>query len=82
MNQYDRKQLEKWMRTYKWVVLGFLTGAGMGAGLSVIMMMIYNFLVPLFGGEVVKITWAGIWPVSLIFGLAMAINVLHPPFGD
>jgi hypothetical protein len=63
-------------------VLAFMLGAGMGAGLSFVMMMVYNLIVPCTGGEVVKFTWASVWPVSLILGLAMAANMLHPPFGD
>ncbi len=66
----------------KWILLAFLIGAGMGAGLSVLMMVVYNRILLWTGGSAVKITRLEVLPLALLIGLSMAINMAHPPFGD
>ena len=63
-------------------LIGFVVGAGLGLGLNYLVLLLWNWLNTLMNRDPVQVTWTSGIPLAIIFGLSMAINMAHPPFGD
>jgi high-affinity nickel permease len=62
----------------KMALVGFLAGLGIGSAIGVLLMLLVN----LFEKPVLHITWGNVLTFGVVLGLAMAIYMVHPPFGD
>jgi hypothetical protein len=69
-------------QTLERALIGFLVGGVMGYGFSYLFLFITNQISNWLGREPVQITWTSGLPLGILMGLAMAINMAHPPFGD
>ena len=63
-------------------LIGFLVGGVMGLGLNYLFLIVTNLFLTWAGKDPVRVTWTSGIPLAIIFGLSMAINMAHPPFGD
>jgi hypothetical protein len=65
-----------------WALTGFLVGFGFGSLVGWLAIHLNNLLCHRLGCPMHGITLASLLPFAIMMGLAMAANMLHPPFGD
>jgi hypothetical protein len=62
--------------------IGFVMGGLAGMGLYSLGIVIFNLIYAWVGREPVPFTWWRGLLTAFVLGLAMAINMARPPFGD
>jgi hypothetical protein len=63
-------------------VTGFLLGLGAGCALNYLFLIGMNAFLRWMERPPRDITWGGVLPAGILLGLALAVNMLHPPCGD
>jgi hypothetical protein len=71
----DKQRIER-------ALIGFLVGGLMGLGMNYLGLLLFNKIASWLGRDPVQVTLMSGIPLAIIFGLSMAINMAHPPFGD
>ena len=63
-------------------LIGFIVGALLGYGMNYAFLWLWNKAALWLDREPTPLTWTSGIALGIIFGLAMAINMANPPFGD
>jgi hypothetical protein len=69
-------------QTIEHALVGLLVGGARGYGLSYLFVLITNMLNEWLNREPIQFTWKSWLTLAILMGLALAINMAHPPFGD
>ena len=69
-------------QTREHALIGFLVGGALGYGLSYLFGLITNLINGWLNRAPIQFTWKSGLPLAILMGLALAINIAHPPFGD